>query len=87
MFLEDSTSQRIYEHDTKAALLWNSYKERLGTSEYTSMHFDLDTLITQAEDLDWQQDPFTKEEIDKTVQALPHNKSPGPDGFNSDFIK
>lgn len=31
--------------------------------------------------------PFTHLEIDVVVKNLPSNKSPGPDGFNSDFIK
>jgi hypothetical protein len=28
-----------------------------------------------------------KEEIDAIVQSLPADKSPGPDGFNGDFLK
>ena len=32
-------------------------------------------------------DPFTTEEIDEVVKHLPSDKSPRPDGFNTDFIK
>ena len=31
--------------------------------------------------------PFTTEEIDSIISDLPNNKSPGPDGFNNEFIK
>jgi retron-type reverse transcriptase len=31
--------------------------------------------------------PFTKQEIDSIIKALPSDKSPGPDGFNTNFIK
>jgi hypothetical protein len=33
------------------------------------------------------EEPFTKEEIDSIIQQLPIDKSPGPDGFNGDFLK
>jgi hypothetical protein len=31
--------------------------------------------------------PFSKEEIDEVIRGLPRDKSPGPDGLNSDFMK
>lgn len=31
--------------------------------------------------------PFTHQEIDSVVRALPSDKAPGPDGFNTDFVK
>jgi hypothetical protein len=30
---------------------------------------------------------FNKTEIDAVVKALPSDKAPGPDGFNTDFLK
>jgi hypothetical protein len=30
---------------------------------------------------------FTRQEIDKVVKILPSYKAPGPDGFNTDFLK
>ena len=39
------------------------------------------------DDLQWLDSPFTKQEIDSIIAALPSDKSPGPDGFNTNFIK
>jgi len=33
------------------------------------------------------EEPFSHEEVDLVVASLPSDKSPGPDGFNTDFIK
>lgn len=60
-----------YDHEKKAELLWNAYKDRLGTSEFTRMHFDLASLPHHAPNLDWLHDPFSKEEIDKIISQLP----------------
>ena len=54
------------------------------------MHFDLQDLYEHTVDpqvfLDSGQ-PFTQEDIDEMVKNLPADKSPGPDGFNNEFIK
>jgi hypothetical protein len=39
--LEDEEGQLIQKHEEKEAALWNAYKKRLGTTEYSHMHFDL----------------------------------------------
>jgi hypothetical protein len=31
--------------------------------------------------------PFTKQEIDNIINSLPSDRSPGPDGFNTNFVK
>jgi hypothetical protein len=51
------------------------------------MHFDLDTLLHAADHLECLTEPFTTEEIDIVVKNLPIDKSPSPDGFNTDFVK
>lgn len=68
-------------------MLWAAYKERLGQSEGHDMLFDLPQLLHNTIDLSFLEAPFSHEEIEKVVAELPTNKSPGPDGFNSDFIK
>lgn len=44
--LLNSKGNIVTEHEQKANLLWTSYKERLGISEYTSMAYNLSTLLT-----------------------------------------
>ena len=59
----------------------------MGSSEFTHMYFDLDSLLTSDCDLSWIESPFTKEEIDRIIADLPNYKSPGPNGFNGEFLK
>jgi hypothetical protein len=76
----------ITNHDHKAAIIWSSYKNRLGLSSNHDMSFDLDRLITRSE-LSHLDDPFTMEEINTVLKEIPPNKSPRPDGFNGLFMK
>jgi hypothetical protein len=53
------------------------------------MYFNLQSLVEQA-DLDILASleiPFSDSEIEDTIKDLPNDKSPGPDGFNYEFIK
>jgi hypothetical protein len=77
----------IFDHSLKADLLWSSYKDRFGTSDDLTMHFDLEQLLQSSTDLGFLTEPFTHEEIDDVIKNLPHDKSPRPDGFNTDFVK
>jgi hypothetical protein len=45
MVLEDSSDQLISRHEEKEKILWEAYKERLGTSEFTHMYFNLSELL------------------------------------------
>jgi hypothetical protein len=85
--LPDADGVVRIQHDEKALLLWESFKDRLGQSEYAHMHFDLETLLTPIDDLDSLVIPFSNEEIDGVVKNMKIDKSPGPDGFNTDFLK
>lgn len=67
--------------------LWNSFKERLGISEFCQVIFNLDDLIQPSEGLDSLEAPFTEVEIEGVVSKLPNDKSPGPDGYKNEFIK
>jgi hypothetical protein len=66
--------------------LWNGYKNRLGQTINTTMHYELNGIIQQ-HDLQQIEAPLSKEDIDKVVMRMPPDKAPGPDGFNSLFIK
>jgi hypothetical protein len=55
----------ISDHAEKAALLWNEYRNRLGQTINTTMHFELG--LVQQHDLHQIEVPFTKEDIDKVI--------------------
>jgi len=87
--LEDSSGVSHTDHHAKASILLEAYKDRLGQTEYGAMLLDLETLLSQSPpvDLSFLEEPFTNEEIDQVIASLPTDKSPGPDSFNTDFIK
>jgi len=85
--IQDSNGVNLQVHEEKAAFLWESFKERLGTSEYNQMLFNLSELLQPADGLNALEEEFSKHEIDEIVSKLPNNKSPGPDGFNNEFLK
>ena len=59
----------------------------MGTSNFTSISFDLASFFNPPPDLSSLVESFARTEIDAVVKALPSNKAPKPDGFNVDFIK
>jgi hypothetical protein len=85
--LSDDSGSIFLEHDHKANLMWNVFKCRLGSSDFSKNVFDLSGLLILQDGLQWLDEPFSRQEIDSIVAALPSDKSPGPDGFNTNFIK
>jgi hypothetical protein len=85
--LTDDNGTNFSEHDHKADLLWNAFKNRMGTSDFLGIDFDLPNLLNRHDGLQCLDSPFTKQEIDSIIKALPSDKSPGPDGFNTNFVK
>jgi hypothetical protein len=74
-------------HEENALILWESFKERLETSEFQQVFFDLSDLMDAVPNLDNMESPFTSLEIDNIIKELPNGKSLGPGGFNSNFMK
>jgi hypothetical protein len=77
----------VTEHSDKEKLIFETYKQRLGTCSTPTMQFDLEDLIEPTPGLQELSIPFTKEEIDIVVKSMPADKAPGPDGFNGQFLK
>jgi mannosylglycoprotein endo-beta-mannosidase len=75
------------EHQEKAGILWQSFRDRLGFSTPIDENFNFSDYIHPAENLENLSAPFTHEEIDKLVSELPSDKAPGPDGFTGLFMK
>ena len=51
--LKNDSQIDILDHDGKAAILWNAFKNRMGMSEHTDMHFDLGNIYGTQENRDW----------------------------------
>jgi hypothetical protein len=77
----------VTDHKEKEQVIFNAYKERLGTSHAPEMLFDLQHIIQPVPGLEELSVPFTTEEIDLVVKHMPVDKAPGPDGFNGQFLK
>jgi hypothetical protein len=75
------------DHEQKVEVLWTSFKNHLGSSYFNRIDFDLHGLLDHQDNLDWMDAPFTKQEIDSIIKSLPSERSPGPDVFNTNFIK
>lgn len=74
-------------HADKAEILCHTFKERLGTFADILPPQNPSELIQAATHLGALESPFTHEKIDLVVKDLPSAKSPGPDGFNNEFLK
>ena len=70
----------VTDHEGKAAILWEAFKDRLGQSNGHSMHFDLNDLYENTVDtqifIDLEK-PLSLEEVEDVVKNLPADKSPG----------
>lgn len=59
----------VTDHDLKAGLLFSSFKERLGCSEFVDMVFDLDAFIAPVA-LPVMDEPFSAEEIQEALKGI-----------------
>jgi len=75
------------DHREKERMLWEDFKLRLGVSECSGLLFDPVYFIHGEVNLETLELPFQQEEIDSIIRKLPNDKSPGPDGFNNEFLK
>lgn len=73
--LTDQNGDEIMDHDQKANLLWLSFKEKLGISEYSGMHYNLNQLVDTF-DLSDLDPNFSVEEIEWVVKELPNEHAP-----------
>jgi hypothetical protein len=87
MMLRNSNGVEKYSHEEKAEIICEAFKSRMGISVFSEMYFNLDELIQPVMDLEALINHITHEEVNTIVKNLPSGKSPGPDGFNSNFIK
>jgi hypothetical protein len=84
--LFSSLGQCLTSHEDKAIKLWNAFKSRLGSSDFSRIHYDLSDLIQPSQLLEMDH-PFSEEEIKLALSDMPLDHAPGPDGFNGLFLK
>lgn len=89
LITELTTSEELTfsNHKDKEKILWEEFRQRLGITEFKGFTIQPSILINPSLQLQHLEDPFTVDEIDRIVRALPNNKSPGSDGFNNKFTK
>jgi hypothetical protein len=84
--LKDNNVTEIFKHEEKALIIWEAFRDRLGVSEFPNIHSELNGLI-QPVNLDCLVEPFQQGKMDSIIKELKSGKSPGLDGFNTDFMK
>jgi len=73
--------------EDKHQVLFNHFDGVLGQAKARSVTFDLAAFHRAGIELDVLDEPFTEEEICATIQSLPADRAPGPDGFTGQFYK
>jgi hypothetical protein len=56
--LETAEGCIVTDHNAKAKLIWDSFKERLGVSSFQGMLFNLNSLLQTDHDLSFLVNPF-----------------------------
>ena len=85
--LSDSFGVVHDSHEAISSVAVNYFKDLFGTSSPVS-HIPEDLqlpCLTHAQSV-FLSRPFSNDEILKTLKSMPKNKSPGPDGFTSEFF-
>src|ERR1043165_5073852 len=77
----------VSDHVGKEALLYQTYKDRLGTSNEVDIVLDLHRLIKRVHGFGALSSPFSHAKIDEVVRNMPADRAPGPDGFSGSFLK
>jgi hypothetical protein len=70
MVLKNVDGIEMTRHEEKAAILWEAFEDRLGSSDFSQMHFNLQDLIQEVGHLDDLVQPILKEEIENIVKNL-----------------
>jgi hypothetical protein len=60
---------------------------RMGITTNLEVLFDLDEMMQETTNLTHLAEPFTTEQIDRTIKDTPSERAPGPDGFNVQLLK
>jgi hypothetical protein len=85
--LKNDEGTLVWLHEEKEMVLYNHYRGVPCSKLHRRLTIDWSNLnLSRVDDPDLNQ-PFTLEELKRTVDELPAEKAPGPDGFNGLFYK
>jgi hypothetical protein len=74
-------------HNDKEKIIADYFSGHLGSHEPRSTTFSWSALGYVPRDLSALEAPFTQDEIKDTINSMPSDKAPGPDGFTGAFFK
>ncbi|WVZ85337.1 hypothetical protein U9M48_032277 [Paspalum notatum var. saurae] len=77
----------ITKHDEKERIVNEFYCNLLGENMDRDSTIDLNEVHVPSYDLTELEAPFSEEEVWRTINSLPSDKAPGPDGFIGKFYK
>ena len=86
-YLTTDDGSIVEDHAGKESIMFQTFKERMGSSAGHNMKFDLPRIIRKCEGLEALTVPFSNEEIDRVIREMPANRAPGPDGLIGVFLK
>ena len=76
----------VEDHAGKESVIFQAFKNRLGTFAQHEMKFDLARIIKWIDSLDQLTAPFTHDEIDNVIKYMDVDRAPGPDGFTGQVL-
>jgi hypothetical protein len=85
--LEEREGSILTARKDKELLLRESFKERLGQTDFRGFALDPTEILERREDLGFLEEPFLTSEIDPVIKNLLNDKPLEPDGFNNGFLK
>jgi hypothetical protein len=86
MVLQNGEDMDVFKHEEKADILWTTFNDRSGISEFSHVRFDLNEFLQNSIDLEALAQPISKQEVDNVIRNLPSGKSLDPNGFNTDSM-
>lgn len=76
-----------HDHQAKVAILFRAFKERLGTKTPTQNHSTWSICCSPLKDFQNWKPLSPKKRLTWVINQMPSDKTPGPDGFNAEFLK
>jgi len=74
-------------HNDKQKMIEDYFSDHLGAMAQRPRTFDWNALGYVPRDLSMLEVPVTQDEIKETINSMPSDKAPGPDGFTCAFFK